>query len=116
MAGLRSGSLNRRIQIQQRSTSQDTFGDQAQTWTTIATVWGEISPLSGRELMSAQSVQSEITHQITVRYQSIFANPKAVTAYRAVYKGRYFNITSCENQDERNRIVILSATEGMNQG
>lgn len=116
MAGLRSGSLNRRISIQQRSTTNNTFGEQSTTWSTVATVWGEISPLSARELMAAQAVQSEVSHQITVRYQAIFANPKTVAGMRAVYNGRIFNIHGSMNQDERNRVVVLSASEGLNEG
>ena len=116
MPGLRSGSLRRRITIQQRSATKDTFGGQSTTWATIATVWADIEPMSGRELLAAQEVKSEVTHQITVRYQSIFADPKVVAGYRVLYKSRIFNIQSAMNEGERNRIVTLSVSEGLNEG
>ena len=114
--GLRAGELKHPLTIQTRAITQDTLGGQAVTWTDLAHVRAHIAPLSGRELLAAQAVQSEVTHQITVRYQTIFANPKTVAAYRAIYKGRIFNFGPSTNQDERNRVVIISATEGLNEG
>lgn len=114
--GIRSGTLRKRVQIQQRATTQDTFGGQSTTWTTIATVWAEIETLTARELLAAQAVNVDVSHTITVRYQSLFAQPKTVAAYRALYNGRIFNIHGMDNQEERNRTVVLTASEGLNDG
>ena len=114
--GLRSAILRHRVTFQVRSTIIDSVGGQSTNWTDLFTVWAEVSPLTGREQMAAQAVQSETTHQITVRYRSEFAVPKTVAAYRAIYNGRIFNIGGSINQDERNRIVVLSAIEGLTQG
>ena len=35
---------------------------------------------------------------------------------RIVYGSRIFNIHDSENMEERNRIIVLSASEGMNDG
>lgn len=113
---IRAGTLRRRITIQQRSVTKDTFGGQSTSWSDLATVWAEITPLSARELLTAQAVNAEVTHSITVRYQAMFANPKTVAGYRAFYAGRYFNIHGSMNQDERNRVIVLSASEGLNDG
>lgn len=114
--GLRAGTLRKRIQVQQLVPTQDTFGGQSTTWTTIAEAWSEIEALSSRELLAAQAVGVEISHTITVRYQAIFANPKTVAACRVLYNGRIFNIHGMDNQEERNRIVVLSVSEGLNDG
>lgn len=114
--GIRAGALGQRITLQQRSIEQDVTGGQLSTWTDIATVWAEVMPLSGRELITAQSINSETSHQITLRWQSAFANPKALAAMRVVFNGRYFNITAAINEDEGNRILTLMATEGLNDG
>ncbi|MFA5170420.1 MAG: phage head closure protein [Sulfuriferula sp.] len=114
--GIRSGSLRKRIQIQQRAATQDTFGSQSATWTTIAIVWADIEILNGRALMAAQAVNVEISHTITVRYQPIFYDPKIVAAYRCLYNGRIFNIHWMENVEERNAIVVLTVSEGLNNG
>lgn len=115
--GLSAGNLRRRVQIQSRATTVDSFGGQSNSWSTLATVWADINPLSGRELLAAQQVQAEVSHQITVRYQaSIFANPKAVAPLRVVYNSRVFNVQASLNEDERNIEVTLLCVEGKDQG
>lgn len=114
---MRAGQLRRQITIESRATSVDAdYGGQSTTWSTTATVWADIQPLSGRELFAAQQFGSEVSHVITVRYQSMFDDPKAVAAMRVNYNGRYFNIHACINTDERNREVQLMASEGLNDG
>jgi SPP1 family predicted phage head-tail adaptor len=61
-------------------------------------------------------VQAEITHKVTARYRSEFANPQTVAAMRMIYNGRIFNISGVLNIDERNRVVVFSVSEGLNNG
>lgn len=112
---MQAGALRKRITLQQRDTTV-VDGQQALTWTTVATVWSSIEALSARELFAAQAVQSEVSHVITVRYRPELADPKAVAAMRAVYGTRIFNISGAMNLDERNRTVQLMASEGLNNG
>lgn len=113
---VRAGNLRKRLSFQTRATTQDVSGQQVNTWTTAFTVWGEIEPISGRELLAAQAVQSDVTHTVTVRYRSELAVPKVVAAMRIMYGTRIFNITSGMNEDERNRLVTLQVSEGANLG
>ena len=111
-----AGVLNRRVTIQERLSTQDSFGAQSTAWTDVVTLWASIEALSGGELLRAQSIATEVSHQITVRYQALFANPKTVAAYRAVYRGRIFNIHASMNLDESDSRVVLLASEGLNNG
>ena len=111
-----AGALTRRLTIQARVASQDSFGAQSENWIEVMTVWAAIEPLSGRELMTARSISTELSHQITIRYQPIFANPKTVAGYRGVYRGRIFNIHASMNADESNSRITLLASEGLNDG
>jgi SPP1 family predicted phage head-tail adaptor len=108
--------LTSRITIQSRSAVQDSFGAQQLVWTDLITVWAAIEPLTGRELESAQRMASEVSHQITVRFQPIFADTRIVAGYRVICKGRIFNIQACMNEDERNAVITLLASEGLNEG
>ncbi len=114
--GLRAGDLRRRITIQQRSASIDAVGGQSINWSDVATVWASIEPSGGRELMSAQKMSIDNPATITIRWQSSFADPKAVAAMRVTYGSRIFNIHSAVNQEERNRVLVLIASEGLNDG
>lgn len=113
---MRAGDLRHRITFQQRGMSADSFGAQAETWTNVATVWADVSPLSGRELLAAQAVNVEISHKITIRWQQQFAGPKAVAAMRIVYGSRIFDIHSSIDTDERRKTIELSCAEGLTNG
>lgn len=118
---MRIGDLRRRITFQQRATSKDTFGQQVVSWSDyLASVPAEISALSGRELLAAQAVNAEVTHELRVRYSSLLADPVKVAALRAVYVNdgvtRYFNLSAPRIIDERNREIVIQASEGLNQG
>lgn len=53
------GALNRRIKIQEKSTTQETdYGTEVVTWTTHATVWADIKDL---QLGTAKSSDNEET-------------------------------------------------------
>jgi SPP1 family predicted phage head-tail adaptor len=108
---LSAGTLRKRITLQQQSPSVDSYGQQSLTWTDVATVWASIEPSVGRELMAAQAVSLEQPTTITIRWQPLFASPKAVAAMRVVYNGRIFNLHSVENEAERNVLLTLVASE-----
>ncbi|WP_139121850.1 phage head closure protein, partial [Piscirickettsia litoralis] len=67
------------------------------------------SPDAGRELFSAHQFYSEITHTVTLRY-----TPGITPAMRVYFEGRYFEILSVINRDERNRELILACREWIN--
>ena len=117
---MRSGELNRRITLQQRSAAQDTSGQRLLVWIDVATVWAKIEPLSGRMVLAAQAVESSVTHQITIRYQAQFANPKTMAAMRAtlVKDGitRYFNINAAHDENEHRHVLVMDAEEGLVDG
>lgn len=113
---MRSGDLRKRVTFQVRNTVSDTFGQQSTVWTDLFTTWASIEGLSARELFAAQSVQSEVTHAITVRYRPEFALPRAVAAMRVLYGSRVFNISGAVNTNERNREIVMQAAEGLNLG
>jgi hypothetical protein len=51
-----------------------------------------------------------------MRYQPILADTRVSSTYRALYKGRIFNIHASLNEEEGNAIVVLFASEGLNDG
>ena len=66
---INAGELNKLVTIQGKTVAQDSFGEEVVTWTKIADVWASINPVSYRELLEAQQVQSEISHRIVIRYR-----------------------------------------------
>lgn len=118
---MRAGDLRRRVSIQTRSTTQDALGQPMLVWADYMTgVPAAIEALSGRELLAAQAVSTEVSHQMTLRYSTLLADPVLVAAMRVVYVNagvtRYFNINAVMNMDERNKQIDLICAEGVNLG
>ncbi|HDR9185282.1 phage head closure protein [Burkholderia vietnamiensis] len=121
MAGInsylvRAGTLRHALTFQRKSTAQDDLGQPQNVWVDAFKCRGEVSPVSGRELLAAQAVQTEVTHTISVRYRPELQNPKEVAAMRVLFGSRVFDINASMNQDERNRLVMLQAKEGISNG
>lgn len=50
---MKAGRLDRRITIEQPSTSQDSLGEEVTTWSTFATAWADRIDMRGRERFDA---------------------------------------------------------------
>lgn len=112
-----SGPLRHRVNIQQRQTTQDNFGGQSVTWQDVLTnVHCEVLPMSGRELMAGGGLQAEIMHTVRMRYTVELGNPVSAASRRLLYQGRPLNIKNVQNVGERNRLLVLTCSEGLNQG
>lgn len=113
---IRAGDLRERVTFQTRDAGQDAAGQPILTWSDAFTSWAAIEPLSGRDLIQAQIANAQVTHQVTVRYRSEFADPIQAAKMRIVYGSRIFAITSCLNQLERRRAVVFQVQEGGSDG
>lgn len=65
-----AGRLRHRVRIEQRTLSQNELGEVLEDWQEVATVWAAIEPLSGRELIAAQQVNSKVTARLVIRYRN----------------------------------------------
>jgi len=103
---MRAGPLRHRIVIEEATETQDTFGEPDVAWSTLATVWASIVPLTGREAVSIQQINAAIDHKITIRYLA-----GVVPKMRVTFGERAFDIVSVANIDERNREMQLLVSE-----
>ena len=103
---MRNGRLRHRIAIERVTETRDTDGSVIETWSTYATVQASIDPISGREYFAAQSVQTDVTHRIVIRYLS-----GIVPKMRVKYGSRIFDILSVINVSERNGELQLMCRE-----
>lgn len=89
--GVRAGQLRHRVTIQFYSSGgRDENGfDLPSGWVFFSKLWAKITPLSSKDLISAQGEQSEVTARMMVRY-----NTKIDTGMRVIWKGRTFAIDS----------------------
>jgi SPP1 family predicted phage head-tail adaptor len=113
---MQAGQLRKRVQLQQRSSSQDDYGQQLTSWTTLFTAWASVEPVSGAQLERARSIYNETSHKVTLRWRAQLNDIRQVGSYRVLYAGRIFDVGASMNQDERNRTVVLLCNEGINEG
>lgn len=110
---MRAGELRHVIVIEQQSTAQDSMGGQVTTWSTLLTTRAAINPLSAIERSASQAIATDVTHQLTMRYHPLLADPVLNATRRVRYGSRLFEIRGTLNVDERNRTVMIEAHEGL---
>ena len=101
------GQLRHRLALQSPTKGQDAYGAPTQTaWTTYATVWGEVIPVSASEKMAAEIVNPLVTHSMTIRRRS------GVQAdHRILYNGRTFQIDGIYDMEEEREYQRIETIE-----
>jgi SPP1 family predicted phage head-tail adaptor len=66
----RIGALDRRVQIQQRTDTQQTDGTIRTTWSTFATVWADVNVVYGQEIERSLKTFAETQLIVVIRYRS----------------------------------------------
>ncbi|MDE0490000.1 phage head closure protein [Psychrobacter sp. A3] len=112
---VKAGELRHRVTIQQYDKGErndDGFYLQPGGWTTLKTVWAKITPLSTKDLLTAQAAQSEITARMKVRYRT----GKGIdTTMRVIWQGRTYAIDSqgMEDSDTGLEYMTFALSKGV---
>ena len=86
---MRSGSLDRKITIEQKTVSRNTFGEEVETWATFSSVWAKVIPLRGQERFESKLVNAEVDTMFRIRYLS-----GVLPTMRVVHETRLYDIHS----------------------
>ena len=109
--------LNFRMNAKHRITIRsaiETVGDMGgfkTEYSDLASMYAIIEPMKQIERTQYSKLDSEVSHKITVRYQSIFDDPLDTVKYRIVFKGRQFEVTQAIDLFADNRYVRIIASE-----
>ena len=105
---MQAGRLRHRVTLQRKQQTQNPqTGALLTTWVTEATVWAAVEPLSAREFVAAQAVQSNVSVRITVRYR-----PDITAAMRLLHDGKVYNITGVlADKDSGREYLTLPCSE-----
>lgn len=107
MPSVAAGQLRHKVELQAETIAQDPVtGEMVKSWATVANVWAQISPLSGREFIAASAEQSEVQGKIVIRYRD------GVTASnRVVYRGMFYNILAVlpDAESGREHLTLMTA-------
>ena len=84
---IRAGSLDRRITVQQATTTLDSFGEPIKAWADLCTVWAQVKPVGGNERFQGQQVNPEVDTRFIIRYRT-----DVRVAQRVVYDGEQYDV------------------------
>lgn len=65
------GELDQRISIQTEQTTADGMGGTTTSWSTVATVWAKVRPLTGKEREQGLQVESPATYAVIMRNRTV---------------------------------------------
>lgn len=101
-------ALTRRIDLQQRSGTQDALGQPIESWSNVATVWADILHPSGVEQIKAGADMSIVKASIRVNYR---ANLNA--GMRAVHNGKVYDIEAVlpDETDRQYMFLVCEVVE-----
>ena len=108
---MRAGRLRHRVTIQHKVTTKDEYGSTITTWEDLATVWADVLPVKGRELIAAETAAAVTTVKFVIRYRA----DVTATDMRIQFRGLTYNITAVLNEGTRDREMTLVTDEGLVQ-
>lgn len=103
-----AGPLRHRVAIQRATNTRDEYGQPVASWSTVATRWMSIEPLTGREAVEAQQINPKLSHRVTMRYD---ATADVTPGDRLLWGSRVFHIESAANIEERDRYLVMTCWE-----
>jgi len=105
-----TGMMRLSLVIQAPSTSLDSYGQSAATWSDVATLWGHVDGARTSEVMYEGGVatRSDFTF-ITGWYPGVGVTNRIKWVDNGLT--RYFNISACWDRDQRQRRLQVEATE-----
>ena len=107
---MHAGYLNKRITIQAKTITRDSFGGETIIYTDLDTIWANIKTVSGKEYYLANQINSEVEFEITVRYRTDINTTRRIK-YSDTTGDRYFDIKSTLDKDMRRQWLTLMCAE-----
>lgn len=107
---LAAGRLRQWVMLQKPIYQQDPdTGDMVPTWVDVADVWAALEPLSAREFVASQALQSQVSARITIRYRS-----DVDATWRILYMEKVYNIEGVlSDKDSGMEYLTLPVSEGV---
>lgn len=100
------GKLRHYVDLQSATASQNNYGEESKVWATDESIFAQIEPLRGQQLLEYQQINTELTHRIIIRYTA-----NATSEKRIKWGARIFDISVVRNIEERNIFQELLCKE-----
>lgn len=100
--------LDQRVAFQSRTAVRDGAGGVTDTWSTYATVWAMVRPMSGRERQNAQRPEATSDYLVVIRLRD-----DVFEGHRIVWRGRHLNIRFVKERGPRHNFLEIEAEKGV---
>lgn len=101
------GELDQRIALQRRTRTRDDAGGATTTWTTYATVWALVRPLSGRERERLMREEATANYLVVIRERD-----DVLPSDRIQWRSRELNIRFIKSRGARAMYLEIEAELG----
>lgn len=112
---MKAGDLRHRVELQHKVSPRDPgsgeYGEPV--WQKLVAVWAQVSPLSARDLIAAQTAQSEATARVVIRYRS-----DVLPTMRIVHRGQIYSIEGPPLEDDKSgwEYLTILVSKGVKDG
>lgn len=104
----RAGSFDKRMDFENWVESAgDGMGGSEGSWIKEKTMYVNLKPVSGRERIHNEAIESDVTHKVQIRHNDFDITAKS----RLTYGNRTFNLKYVLNQGEDDAYWELAAVE-----
>lgn len=100
------GLLRHRLVLEEPVESADGAGGVTRSFSPVATLWAEVTPVSAARAFEAERSGARITHRIGIRFAD-----DITTKCRFRFGERIFRIVSLRDRDGRKRFLTIEAEE-----
>ena len=90
-----AGALNRRIKIESKTATTNTFGEEVATWNEVATVWAQKQTLTVKDVNRQQGQSAKAEARFLIRHRDDLDS-----TMRVIYKGDVLYITGIEDYQD----------------
>lgn len=105
-----TNELDKRVELQKESFTDDGMGGQSSSWVTQDTVWAHVRSRTGGERLHSDILSAEGGYQVVIRNRSEI-DPKE--NWRVVWNGRAFNVRFVEDNGPRDLYLVLDCERGV---
>jgi SPP1 family predicted phage head-tail adaptor len=100
------GRLKDRLVLEAPVETPDGAGGVSRSYTSAATVWAALIPLSARGEVAAASLGAAVTHRIVIR-----RGPDVTVRHRFRLGARIFRVVAVRDEDSDRRFLTIHAEE-----
>lgn len=101
-----TGELNRKISIQEHTTTINENGFPVENWIDIATFFAKVENTNGSKYFNANSEDLKKNTKFTIRYNSIL-NSKFGSKLRVLYNNKSYTVQYMNDIDEKHEFVEI---------